>query len=197
MYSDAQQDEFAIRINNGKNNGFYLDIGSCGAYSSNNTALFEAYSWNGICVELDKNYASSYSTRSCTLIIADALKLNYSSIFNQCNAPNSIDYLSLDVDQASVDVLKILPHDLYRFKVITIEHDAYLYGDKYRGEQRKILSELGYHLLCSNVYVQQPGFERKECAFEDWWIDPVHVDLTKFLKIQCDGKYPIDIINSF
>ena len=89
----------------------------------------------------------------------NALEVDYKKEFEVCKFPKSIDYLSVDIDALSVNVLKILPLDDYRFKVITIEHDGYLYGDKYRDEQRSILSSYGYLLLCSNVYAEQPGFE--------------------------------------
>jgi hypothetical protein len=96
-----------------------------------------------------------------------------------------------------LDVLKILPLDEYRFKVITIEHDGYLYGDRYREPQRNILSSYGYLLLCSNVYVEQPGYEGKEFPFEDWWIDPSEFDNDLIEKIKCENTLPSEIISKF
>ena len=96
-----------------------------------------------------------------------------------------------------MDVLKILPLDEYRFKVITIEHDGYLYGDKYREPQRSILNSHGYLLLCSNVYVEQPGYEGKEFPFEDWWIDPSEFDNDLIERIKCDSTLPSVIISKF
>jgi hypothetical protein len=180
-----------------KNPGFYIDVGSCGAIHSNNTYLFDTMGWKGVCIEIDPGYIPSYAARSARLYTANALELNYRNVFEENNAPNSIDYMSLDIDQKSVNVLEILPHDSYRFKVITIEHDYYLYADAYQKKQRDILNGLGYHLLCANVYVQQSGFYRENCAFEDWWIDPTYFDVQKYSHVQCDGKYPTQIIQSF
>jgi hypothetical protein len=56
-------------------------------------------------------------------------------------------------------------HSNRLFKVITIEHDAYRYGNIYRDKEREILTALGYYLLCADV--SDHGFE-----FEDWWIHP-------------------------
>lgn len=196
MYSDAQQDEFAIRINEWKKNGYYIDIGSCGGYASNNTAMLDKLGWSGICIEINKDYLSSYHGRTCVFVNSDALKLDYKSLFESQEVPETIDYLSLDIDQSSVDALKILPHDKYRFKCITIEHDGYLYGDQYRKEQRRVLYDLGYHLLCANVYVQQNGWTKPDCAFEDWWVEPDLVNIERLKKIQCENKYPLDIISS-
>lgn len=194
MFSDALQDEFALRINKWKRFGFYVDIGSCGAYASNNTAAFDSLNWRGICIEMSTEHNESYKTRRCTLINEDALLIDYSKVFEHNRAPKIIDYLSLDIDEKSVDVLKIIPHDLYRFRCITIEHDAYLHGERYREEQRGILKKLGYHLFCSNVFVEQSGYEGKKYPFEDWWVDPLSVDEI-FSKLTCDSQFPSSIIN--
>ena len=55
------------------------------------------------------------------------------------------------------------------FKIITIEHDAYRFGDTYRIKEREILNHYGYELLFANVTFQ--GSE-----FEDWWIHPDYFD---------------------
>ena len=173
FYSDAKQDQFAANILGFKQNGYYVDIGSCNSVISNNTYFFQNLNWKGMCVEIESSYNDSYKDRKeCLYFNDDATKLNYKEIFEENKYPNIIDYLSLDVDTLSLTVLKKLPFSDYKFRVITIEHDAYLYGDKYQKEQRKILSSNGYELLCSNVFVQQPGFDRQECAFEDWWVYP-------------------------
>lgn len=197
MFSDAMQDEFAIRVNSWKKEGFYIDIGSCGAFSSNNTAMLDKWGWRGICVEKESSYISSYRERTCQFINEDALKIDYFSLFEKVSAPQIIDYASIDIDQLSIDVLKILPHENYRFRCITIEHDAYLYSDTYREQQRNFLRNKGYYLLCSNVFVEQQGFEGKKCPFEDWWVDPQNVDVKNLSNIQCDSDFPSNIISRF
>ena len=81
--------------------------------------------------------------------------------------------------------------------MITIEHDGYLYGDRYREPQRSILNSHGYLLLCSNVYVEQSGYEGKEFPFEDWWIDPSEFDNNLIERIKCDNTLPSVIISKF
>jgi hypothetical protein len=81
--------------------------------------------------------------------------------------------------------------------VITIEHDQYLYGDTYREPQRQLLQSHGYLLLCSDVYAEQPGYEGKECPFEDWWIDPSEFSGELIEKIKCDKTLPSVIISKF
>lgn len=77
-----------------------------------------------------------------------------------------VDYLSLDIDGYYDVVLKKIPFKNYTFKVITIEHDFYRYGEVFRQQERQILSSLGYYLLCPDVSHPACG------SFEDWWIHP-------------------------
>lgn len=198
FYSDAKQDQFAANILEFKQGGYYVDIGSCHSILSNNTYFFQNLNWTGICVEIESSYNQSYSTReNCLYLNEDATKLDYKNLFDSNNFPSVIDYLSLDIDTLSLTVLKKLPFSEYKFRVITIEHDTYLYGDKYQKEQRDILKSNGYRLLCSNVFVQQPGFDRPKCAFEDWWVYPEEFDSNLLDKIECDSEYPSNIIAKF
>ena len=198
FYSDAKQDQFAANILEFKKNGYCVDIGSCHSVISNNTYYFQGLNWTSISVEIERGYNESYSTRTNGVHLnKNALEVNYKETFEEYEFPKSIDYLSLDVDTVSLDVLRILPLDEYRFKVITVEHDGYLYGDKYREQQRNLLNSYGYLLLCSNVYVEQSGYEGKECPFEDWWIDPSEFDSDLIEKIKCDSTLPSVIISKF
>ena len=198
FYSDAKQDQFAANILKFKRDGYCVDIGSSNSVISNNTYYFQGLNWTSISVEIEQGYNESYSTRTNGVHLnKNALEVNYKETFEEYEFPKSIDYLSLDVDTVSLDVLRILPLDEYRFKVITIEHDGYLYGDKYREQQRNLLNSYGYLLLCSNVYVEQSGYEGKECPFEDWWIDPSEFDSDLIEKIKCDSTLPSVIISKF
>jgi hypothetical protein len=196
--SDAKQDQFVANILNFKENGYCIDIGSHHSIKSNNTYFFQDLGWTSISVEIASDYNESYATRKKGVHLNEnALEINYKEVLNEYEFPKSIDYLSLDVDTVSLDVLRVLPLDEYRFKVITIEHDGYLYGNRYREPQREILSSNEYLLLCSNVYVEQPGYEGKECPFEDWWVDPSEFDNNFIEKIKCENKFPSEIISNF
>jgi hypothetical protein len=199
-YSDCKQDAFVANILNFLKHGTYLDIGGCHSALSNNSYYFDNnLDWKGVCVELNSVYNESYNNRkNCKFLNTDATLINYKEIFNQNNIPDIIDYMSLDVDTASLDVLKILPFDEYKFKVITIEHDAYLYGDTYRRPQREILTSNGYTLLCANVYVENHGDCGKQLReFEDWWIHPEFFNNDLITKLTCDGSSPTSILSKF
>jgi hypothetical protein len=198
FYADAKQDQFVANILNFKNDGYCVDIGSNHSIISNNTYVFQDSDWTSISIESDGVYNESYSTRKNGVHLNEnALEVDYKKIFEEYEFPKSIDYLSLDVDTVSLSVLRILPLHEYRFKVITIEHDQYLYGDTYREPQRQLLQSHGYLLLCSDVYAEQPGYEGKECPFEDWWIDPSEFSGELIEKIKCDKTLPSVIISKF
>ena len=199
--SDAKQDQFVANILNFKKDGYCVDIGSQCSITSNNTFVFQELGWTSISVEIDAEHNNSYHSRQKgTHYNEDALKINYKKALEENQFPEIIDYLSLDVDTLSLSVLKILPFSEYKFRVITIEHDAYLYGDEYRSEQRKILTDLGYQLICSNVLVPNPGhagYNGEDCPFEDWWIYPSEFDKDLIEKIKSDNTQPLDIISKF
>lgn len=171
-YSDDRQDEFVANLLKFKRDGTYVDIGSCASVGSNNSYFFESLGWRGICIEKDPQFNSSYETRTCKFLNEDATTIDYRKLFEDQNFPKSIDYLSLDVDAASTEVLAALPLDDYRFKVITIEHDSHVYGDKYKGPQRAVLLAAGYFLLGDGVLNQSGRNIGAEHAWEDWWIWP-------------------------
>jgi len=196
--SDARQDQFVANMLQFKKDGYYVDIGGCHSTNSNNTFFFDSLGWKGICVEIESQYNESYNNRkNCIYLNEDATKLDFGIIFKENNFPSVIDYLSLDIDTLSLYVLSKLPLSEYKFRVITIEHDAYLHGDKYKKEQRSILEQFGYILICSNVYVQQPGFNGDNCSFEDWWIKSDEFDDELINKISSNNEYPSEIIKKF
>ena len=185
-YSDDRQDEFVINLLKFKRNGYYLDIGSCASVGSNNSYFFESLDWKGICIEKNPQFNDSYKTRTCRFINEDALTVDYEKLFIKENFPASIDYLSLDVDEESTKVLKILPLDKYRFKVITIEHDSHFFGNVYKDEQREILKSKNYFLLCGDVLNQSGRNIGQEHAWEDWYVDP-----------SCFKKSELDKLHSY
>lgn len=197
--SDAKQDEFVANIFNFKLNGYYVDVGANDSKRSNNSFyLSDTLKWSGICIEYNSIHANSFLNReNCMFVQKDATLINYKDLFIESKSPKEIDYLSLDVDTKSLEVLKILPLHEYEFKVITIEHDSYIYGDLYKKEQRNILQENGYHLVCSDVFVQQANFNIKEASFEDWWVNPKFFDSNFLDKIKSQKEYPSNIISKF
>ena len=194
MYcSDAKQDIFVDVILK-KNDGIYLDVGSAHSQFSNNTFFLSKYkNWKGICIEVNSKFYDSYKNRNnCTFINQNAIGIDYKKLFNNLNYLY-LDYLSLDIDELSLDVLKALPLDIIRSKVITIEHDFYLHGDKYRQAQRNILQNFGYKLLFGDIFVE-PVNRASDLSFEDWYVDRDVIPEYIFNMVQSNGISPTNAI---
>jgi hypothetical protein len=195
-HSQAWQDEFVANILNFKHNGYYIDIGSSIPYHLNNSYFFETeLHWQGICVERGSDYNEDYKKRTCHFINDDATKLDYRKILTDMNFPKQADYLSIDIDESSADALALLPLDIHRFSVITIEHDANRFGDTLRSAERKILYSHNYMLLFSDVLVPLGCGMGPNLPFEDWWIDPTIFNARKAQSLAADKAYPDDIVN--
>ncbi len=69
-----------------------------------------------------------------------ALAATLNNIFTQANAPSKIDFLSVDVEGAEIEVLKGVDHRVYRFKYILVECRDIAKLEAY-------LSEHGYVLI--------------------------------------------------
>ncbi len=166
-YSKHMQDMFVLSAFNGKKRGSWLEIGSGDPYIHNNTALLSQFGWNGI--SIDNSEALCYKfkeERNSTVICADATEIGYLDLFNKHCMDPVIDYLQIDCDEASIDILKKIPFDFYKFGVITFEHDSYRLGGERRDEAREILFKLGYELVVPNV-----SFTENH-PYEDWFIHP-------------------------
>lgn len=204
MYnSQVCQDNFVDIITNNKKNGYFLDIGAGtggirGRYNGfySNTYYFEHLGWNGIAIDYDIDYineASSY--RKCKLIHADLLDKNINDILRECEAPQIIDYLSFDVDDATMKVLYDIDLSSYQFNIITFEHNYFHYESKpawsneKSQKESKILREIsrekfisnGYDLLCADVLLNGNN------SIEDWYIHKNMFD-DRMKKIKCSYK---------
>ena len=167
-YSQALQDMFVLSILNGKRNGTYVEIGGYDGIGLSNTYLLEKdFDWTGIALEIEQDKANTYNTqRQNKCLCEDAIAADYKKLFNTYKFPKRIDYLQLDIDPAeqTLNALKALPLDEYRFSVITYETDLYRSDKEIAKESREILEGNGYELLVKNVsHIQN--------TFEDWYVD--------------------------
>lgn len=165
-FSQAGQDRFVEALCGHGEGGFYLEIGSADPALNNNSLFFEKTAhWKGVSIDINIAHQKKWQQeRKNPLVIGDATVLDYVQVLK--GFPPVIDYLSLDIDEAYDQVLEQIPLDRYQFKVITIEHDAYRFGDQYRSKEREILKKHGYHLLCADVH------SPRDFQFEDWWVHP-------------------------
>lgn len=171
--SQASQDRFVYvmlyEFLGKSDEGYYLEIGAGHpSYGNNSYILEKTLGWKGVSIDISDEYQKAWSyARTNPLFIEDAIQSNYLYLLR--SFPKTIDYLSLDIDSSYDVVLQKIPFHEHIFKIITIEHDFYRFGELYRKKEREILSSLGYYLLCPDVSV---FFNGADSVFEDWWIHP-------------------------
>ena len=163
-YSQCGQDLYAFGKTNNKKDGYYIEIGAFHTTDISNTKMLEELGWRGISFEGSQDLSYHWHPiRSNQLIICDATKFDFKKCFDDNNVPKAIDYLSLDIDEATLDCLKILPLKDYSFKVITLEHDEYSQGSAKKNMMREILYSYGYKL-------DKPDVANEGNIYEDWWL---------------------------
>jgi len=113
--------------------GKYLDLGAASAQSNNNTYLLQKrLNWDGMCVDLRKEECDfwgdgrgeTYEERGSILHTLDCTTSNFLDALKENSMPKIIDYVSLDVDAASIpSLLNLIEKGGYIFKFLTYEHD--------------------------------------------------------------------------
>lgn len=180
IHNITPQEDFIIKILNGKKNGTYVELGAFHSSNRSNTYLLEKdYGWQGVSFEIVENLRNEFNENRSNPCMGDALDFNYISYFEENNFPKQIDYLQIDIDSGytldgrpditpytSLHGLLSIPLNTYRFTIIQFEHDANMYwrNISIRNVQREILDSFGYSLVV-----------RTES--EDWWVDPKVIDL--------------------
>lgn len=169
FHSQAGQDRFVFEmlVRLGCLHGIFLDIGCCEPIKLSNTYALEQVGWTGDLFDLDPNaVAQCIKTRSSRVHLADVTRVCWE------NFPNirCIDYLSLDVDSATLPTLEVLLAAGVKFRVATIEHDSYRFGTHARDRMREMLTAAGYHCYVSDV-------ASEGLPFEDWWVEDALKDI--------------------
>ena len=174
-YSQSGQDLFVYNLMKGKP-GTFLDLGCSLPKKINNTYLLELNGWDGISLDI-QNFSEQWKDRKSKFIQADCLNQNYNELLKDYYDNSVIDYLTLDMEGCGdrVKLLQKIIESNYTFKIITIEHDAYI-GDEFvnkeRIPQRELLNSKGYNLICADVSHEL----FKNNPFEDWWINPEYFE---------------------
>lgn len=169
-YSQCGQDLFVLNMLN-KNDGTFLDLGCSLPKKINNTYLLETLGWQGVSIDI-QNFSEQWKERKNKFIQSNCFEINYNEFLPEYYKEKTIDYLSLDMEVIG-ERYKLLQKVLdsgYEFKVITIEHDSHIsqkFVENEKIPQRKILTEYGYILVCSDVSQKQ----HPESFYEDWWVN--------------------------
>lgn len=186
--SQAGQDEFVFRIL-GKSNGTFFDIGSQDPININNTYALEQLGWRGYMFDINPEWVEPMNKlRRSQFILTDVSTFDWDQFLNANGIMNTrIDYLSFDVDEASLDTIRRFPFDKVSFNVCTIEHDRYRFGAAVAEEMRSIMQSNGYHIVCKDICnLGNP--------YEDWYVhgDILHTNG----QFYCDGLEWTEAIKS-
>ena len=160
--------------------GTFLDMGACDPIINNNTYELERLGWRGILFDLDEKYTEEYTKiRKSQYYIGDITKIEWVSFLKErgYEEVTVIDYLSLDIDDATLSVVRNFPWDKYTFRFITAEHDMYKDNIQKKVEMYETFNKLGYICLHENV-------ANENNYFEDWWVHPKVVDMEKLPPLQ-------------
>ena len=161
MYSQLRQDDIVFSLLNQQKNGTYVDVGSGDWRDANNTLFLEEHGWTGINVDFDKRFQDGWEEHrpESKVYFEDAITFDYKKVFKENNMPSVIDYLSIDLEppMKTWEAFLALPHDEYKFRVITFEHDAHRQNEMLNGSSilqenhlektREKITSLGYTLL--------------------------------------------------
>jgi hypothetical protein len=169
--SQAGQDRFVYELiakPEGLFNGTFLDIGSNDPEVINNTLALEELGWRGVLIDNDARWTRQSRARKSRFVVADAATVDWTALVKSARSADatSVDYVSMDVDEATVPALRNLLNAGVRFRVATIEHDAYRFGEGVKQDIRKLMAAHGYTLLCADVCLN-----REHIPFEDWFVD--------------------------
>jgi hypothetical protein len=167
-YSRHFQDMFVLSCLNGKKNGTFVEVGSGHPTLFNNTKLLEdQFDWKGISIDNSERFCAQFSReRNTSVLLADAAAIDYKMLFKQHCLEQRIDFLRINSETSSLEVLKKIPFSDHEFTVVQFQHNACWWGPQYKEESRKILSDIGYILIVPDVAVNEKD------AYEDWWVHP-------------------------
>ena len=159
--SSFGQDLFAWIVNGRPNTGTFLDMGCGLPWDSSNSYGLERLGWTGWLCDNTDRLTGNLPSRTSPFFLCDGRMFDFSIL------PSVTNYLSLDVDDDSVEVLTQILNSGKRFKAITVEHDLFSGGHPRepdsRSKQRRLLSEAGYRLIFGDVCCHLG-------PLEDWWI---------------------------
>ena len=178
QHSQAAQDYFVYSIFKkhgdlqiGK--GTFLELGSHDPINWNNTYELETkLDWRGVLVEIDPVWEESYKTkRKSSYIIGDSITIDWETKLPELGYPigTVFDYLSLDIDNATLDTLRNFPFDKYSFKLITAEHDLWRDPPSKKIEMGRTFLNNGYEYICENVC-------NEHNPYEEWWYNPKYIN---------------------
>ena len=162
-YSQVQQDLCVSALFSGSSTGYhgtFLDVGCYHPHNDSNSYALELLGWSGVCIDKEP---FNYSERSAEFIQGDACEVLSQDRFSR----QVFSYMSLDIDQDTIDAINVILDNQMSFMFATVEHDKYRFGCEFQTLQHIALSKAGYVPMFIDVRPEGNA----EMYFEDWWCD--------------------------
>lgn len=189
--SQAGQSIFAWECNARKSDGIFCDIGVNHPIEINNSFALEELGWRGLLVDNSpESMLACEKLRTSPFYLTDASKpqdwlgafaMMDEAIGRKAGSTKVFDYLSADIDAATLDCLRNLPLKDVAFRVITVETDLYRNGTAYRDAIHSHLFDHGYALIAADVCDQG-------LPFESWFVMPEMVNMDLVERFRSEGK---------
>jgi hypothetical protein len=201
-FANEKQDEFVYHLlgKHLSNPGFFLDVGCGHPKDGSNTYIFDKYlNWSGFAfdigdVECDENWSES---RTAQFYQVDATSERFTEILKEHVGNRVVDYINVDVDRGGTHIfadvaLKRIMDSGIKFKVMTLEHEYFKYGELVTKPTREILNKMGYKILFKDVaFPTGPG----RAGFEDWWVNPELLPDKEIMNIGGEGLVYHECVN--
>ena len=146
---EALPDKFQELVKNRRsiniNKAVYDTTGEILDFSSNDL-------YSGVTKNIDKHTDSLDKP----VIKVETITLNH--ILEQNNAPNFIDYLTLDTEGSELIILNDINFDKYKFGIIHLEHN---YIEPRRTNMKNLLLSKGYKYIGENQWDDEYSYEEK------------------------------------
>lgn len=189
-YSQAGQDKWVHELIGDK--GFFVDCGAYDGIQTSNTYALEKLGWKGICIEASPAFYKALCQNRTSININRAITdytggigfghdkiggdtpvlcSTLGKILKDCECPNNIDYLSLDIEGQEFNALTFLDFGRYKVKLITVEHNLYCEGPANKDKIFGLLSAVGFTRVFEDVKCLDPNPLYFNQPFEDWYIN--------------------------
>jgi hypothetical protein len=163
--SQNYQDVFALLVAGLKSNGNFIDIGCSVPNHCSNVLLLLNSGWKGLGFDLNPNITVAWQKYPGIQTHCFNVVDQWDSVNSKIEEmPSIVDYLNIDVDgYPTQHVIERINLETRKYRCITIEHDAYRFGDVYKDAQRNVLLRQGYEIVITS-------------AAEDWYVYPELLD---------------------
>jgi FkbM family methyltransferase len=191
-YAQAAQDMWVIE-QHGNEPGYYVDVGAYDGVEHSNTLALQERGWQGMCIEPNgAAFAFLTQNRGVGTCLIDQACAGHAGIVQMegdtvvsfgpwddrsihcntlphfletCNAPPTIDYISLDTEGCELQILMAMDFNRWEVRLMTVEHNLYRDGPANKNAIFELLTARGFERAMEDVVA--PGYG----PYEDWYVN--------------------------